>query len=76
MEVQLGHAKEARWMFNEALEALPLHIQLWKDVSFCIAVSVHIAISRWSLYIPLSKFAGSSLSNTVLNLKVKILLYS
>ena len=33
MELELDHFKEARWMFNKALQALPLHMDLWRDVS-------------------------------------------
>lgn len=30
-ELQLKHIREARWMFNRALESMPIHSKLWID---------------------------------------------
>ena len=35
-ELQLKHTREMRWMFNRALQYMPVNAKLWTDVSpFC-----------------------------------------
>ena len=46
-ELQLKHTREARWMFQKALESLPLHSRLWIDVSGTVIGVVVVVGLLW-----------------------------
>lgn len=41
-ELQLKHTREARWMFNKALQYVPIHAKLWTDVSVACMDNMHV----------------------------------